>query len=347
MMAETMKAIAVLRAGEISVVTDVPKPKPKPYEALVKIHTCGFCNGTDMQIINGTITEAEGLKPYPTVLGHEACGEAIELGAKVRHIAIGDRFVRPDTPYWYGKYSCTHGNMAEYAVAIDRKAMEEDGLPFDSFPSEENCGRIPGDISFEDGAVVLSLLECLSAVRNFHLQAGMDVLVYGAGPMGLGIVACLNAIGVRKIVLIDAVESRLNYACKHFSVNQTINIANDSVANCIEKNSFDAVLDVVGSSRILLEGTLFLKKGGILCGMGVLHKDDALINVRQLQNNTVLHMLNMPYKRMAHIDDLVEMIRHKKINLKDFYTHVLPAEEIKECLRLVKSKEALKVVLTF
>ena len=344
---KNMKAIAVVKPGKTLIVNDVLKPEIKEYEALVRIRTCGFCNGTDMQIINGTITEEEGLKAYPTLLGHEGCGEVIKLGSKVRNIKIGDKFIRPDTPYNYGKYTCTYGNMAEYAVATDRQAMKEDGIPEKQIPSDANCTKIPDEITFEDGAVMLSLLECYSAVKNFRLQPGMDVLVFGAGPMGLGVVGCLNAIGAGKVVLVDAVEERLAYAREHFNVDRTINITTEKIEDVVERCTFDAVMDLVGSSKVLMEGTHYLKQGGTLCGMGVLRKDDALINVTKLQNNTSLHMLNLPYRRMNYINEITDLIQQGKIHLKHFYSHVLPAEEIEECLRLINSKEALKVVLTF
>jgi len=271
----------------------------------------------------------------------------VELGPKVRHIQLGDRFIRPDTPYAYGQYTCTFGNMADYAVAIDRQAMREDGVPEADMPSQENCGKIPRDISFEDGAVILSLLECYSAIRNFRLQAGMDVLIYGAGPMGLGVAGCLKAIGAHSVTMVDTAAERLQYARDHFDVDGTVNVSQEKLEDVAHKHSFDAVMDLVGSTKILLEGTQYLKQGGVLCGMGVLRKDDALLDATRLQNNTSLHMLNFPYQRLFYMDELTALIQQGKLVPRHFYSHVLPAEEIDECIRLIKTKEALKVVLRF
>ena len=66
-----MKAAAVLGTEDVQIVDNVPIPQPGPYEALVRVHACGFCNGTDFQIIRGTLPAHEGMKPFPTLLGHE------------------------------------------------------------------------------------------------------------------------------------------------------------------------------------------------------------------------------------------------------------------------------------
>ena len=94
---EYMKAIAVMGPNDIRVVDDVPKPVLGDYEALVKVHACGFCNGTDMQIITGTGGDlGNSVSIYPTVLGHEGAGEVVAVGKKVRHIHVGERWLHPN-----------------------------------------------------------------------------------------------------------------------------------------------------------------------------------------------------------------------------------------------------------
>ena len=345
-MSEYMRGVVAVEPGRVELRSDIPMPQPKDYECLVRIHTCGFCNGTDMQIIHGTITEEEGMMPFPTLLGHEGVGEVIAIGNKVRHIQLGDRFIRPDTPKWYGKYSCTSGTMAEYAVATDRQAMIEDGVPAELMPDEGKCEKIPNDICFEDGAVMLSLLECISAVHNFGLTGDMRVLIYGAGPMGMGVAAYLKILGAQ-VVLVDGIAERLEYAREQFGIEKTVNFREAPLAEQYEKHSFDAVIDLVGSTKILAEGTDYLRQGGTLCSMGVLKMTDAVLNVTKLQNNTRLHMLNFPYQRMNYMPELVRLIHEGKIVPRKFYSHVLPAEQIEDCVKLIQEKKALKVVLSF
>lgn len=345
-MKKAMRGVVVTSAGHVALARDIPMPVLQDYQSLVRIHTCGFCNGTDMQIINGTITEAEGLMPFPTILGHEGACEVIEIGNKVRHVFSGDRFIYPDTPKWCGPYSCTFGTMAEYSVVYDRQAMLEDGVAPELIPTDNRCCKFPNDISFEDGAVLLSLLECISAVHNFRLGADMDILIYGAGPMGMGVANYLRILGAR-VVLVDGVQERLDYAQKNFGIERIVNFNTMELADLYPKQSFDAVIDLVGSSKVLLEGTAYLRQGGKLCSMGVLKKTDSTLNLALLQNNTCLHMLNFPYLRMTYMDELIGMIHNGILNPRLFYSHVLPAEQISDCVELIRSKRALKVVISF
>lgn len=344
---ETMRGVAVLEAGKAAFVDDIPMPVPGDYECLVKVHTCGYCNGTDTQIIKGAITEAEGMMPFPTILGHEGVGEIITVGKKVRYLHVGEHYLRPDTPKWYGRYSCTYGTMAEYALAADRRAMIEDGVPADQMPDEGKCERIPEDIPYEDAAVMLSLLECISAVHNFGIEPDMSVLIFGAGPMGLGVANYLRIRGTKQIVLVDGIRERLDYARERFGIEETVDISTEKLSARYPLHSFDIVMDIVGLTSVLMEGTDYLKQGGKLCSMGVLSVNDSTLNVAKLQNNTCLHMLNFPYQRMDYLGELVELVHGGKLRLKDFYSHVLPANRIRDCAEMIRSKSALKIVLSF
>lgn len=340
-----MKAVAVIEPGTARVVDDVPEPVLQDYQSLVKIHTCGFCNGTDMQIINDTIGGPDKPAWFPTILGHEGCGEVVETGRKVRYVHPGDKFIRPDRAADYGKYSVTFGNMAEFAVATDRKAMLEDGFRPDQLPSDNNCGKIPDYVSFEDGAVALSMLECISAVHNFGITAAKKVLIYGAGPMGLGVAGYLKAKGA-EVTMVDRNPARLEYADHQIGL-RTINTSVADIHSELGEERFDAVVDIVGHSSILMEGTNFLVQGGKLCGMGVLKVSDNGFDVHKMQNNTSFHFLNFPYRRLYYMDEMASLIEAGKLVLSDYYTDVMPAEDILKCIDMIKTQQALKVVLTF
>lgn len=96
-----------------------------------------------------------------------------------------------------------------------------------------------------------------------------------------------------------------------------------------------------------MEGSFLLRPGGKLCSLGVLKKAERDIPVTRLQNNICLHMLNQPWGEYAIMDETADLIATGKINAKDFYSHVVYFEEIDYALELVRSKEALKVVLSF
>lgn len=351
-MRKTMKAIAVLEADKVVVVDDLTKPVPGDYEALVKIRSCGFCNGTDFHIIDGSLTKAEGLGEYPTILGHEACGDIVELGPKVRHLKVGDRCIHPIN-YPDEKYTMTYGNMCEYALIPDHKAMLEDGYKEEDLPFNgnkligigPNFAIISPEIDPIDGGALLSLCECYGSAKDFGIGEGASVLVYGCGPMGLGSIRVMKALGAARIVAVDGLDDRLKMAVNKMGADQAINFTKVDLAETLNGEKFDFVYDAVGSISILECGSHFLKPGGKVCGLGVVGVGKDLLNIHNVQNNVSVHIHMQPHKRFSHMEELVEMVLAGKIDPKDFYSHVLPMEEIHKAMELVKNKQCLKVII--
>ena len=351
-MADTMKAIAVLDKNQVAVIDDIPIPVPGEYEALVKIHSCGFCNGTDFHIIDGSLTKAEGLGDYPTILGHEACGDIVALGSKARHLKIGDRYVHPIN-HPTEKYTMTYGNMCQYALVPDHQSMLEDGCSQDELPfngndligREPNFVKIPKEIDPIDGGVLLSMCECLGSVKDFGIGEGASVLVYGCGPMGLGSIRVMKSLGAARVVAVDALDDRLETAVTKMGADKGINFTKVDLVGALSGEKFDFVYDAVGSVSILESGSHFLKPCGKMCGLGVISAGKDLLNIHNLQNNVSYHVHMQPYKRFSFMPELTDMILSNKIDPKDFYSHVLPMDEIHQAMELVRTKQCLKVIL--
>ena len=343
---EYMKAVAVMSENDVRLVDDVPKPKIGDYEVLVKVHTCGFCNGTDMQIITGAGgNHGNSLSSYPTILGHEGAGEVIAVGKKVRHIKVGERWVHPNLyPDVGNGYTKTHGGMAQYGMVSDNLAMLEDGYTEADFPWVRQH-RFPNTISYEDAGVLLSLAESHSAAKNFGVTEGTEVLIYGSGPMGIALSLFCRLQGGR-VTQVDKIQERLELSQRIAGTEHIINSAKIDVATALNGKKFDIAIDIVGFTDILYEASQHLKPGGKVGSMGVLRNQDLLVDTTRLQSNTCLHMLNFPYGEYDIMDETISLIEEGKVNPKDFYSHVLPYEKIHEAIQLTASKQAFKVVLT-
>lgn len=353
-MPEFMKAVAVTAQNKVEIVHDLPKPVPGPYEALVKIHSCGFCNGTDFHIIDGSLTKGEGMGEYPTILGHEGCGDIVELGSKCRYLKMGARYIRPQLyAANAGKYSLTYGNMTQYALIPDHKAMLEDGIPESELPFYgsallgygSNFAEIPTDIDPVDGGVMLSLCECVGSVTDFGIGAGDSVLVYGCGPMGQASIYVMTALGA-KVVAVDGIDDRLEAVSKIPGVEQVINFTKEEVADALKGRKFEYSYDAVGSVGIVEASSHFLKPGGKVCGLGVISAGKDLLNLHNMANNTSYHVHMQPYQRFSYMPKTVEMVMSGKLNPKNFYSHSMPMEDVHKAMELVKNKQCLKVILT-
>lgn len=339
-----MRGIAATGNGGVELVRDVPVPEIGPYEALVRMKSCGFCNGTDFHIIRGEMSVE--VDSFPTLLGHEGVGDIVELGSKVKNYKIGDRIMNPIIRIMPGtKYGCTWGAMCDYGLVQDQKAMIDDGVEESRLNQRQlECVQIPSDFDVIDGGCLITLNECFSAAKNFDV-AGKDVLVYGAGPMGLATMKYMRYLGAKTIVAIDGVEERLELAKTLSGVDETINYTKVDKKEALEGRLFDRVIDIVGLTSILLEGSHLLRPYGIVGSMGVLRNSDAVVDVTKLKNNTLLQMLNFPYGQYDITAENIELMRKGIINPKDFYSHVRGLDDIQEVVQLVADKKAVKVIL--
>ena len=176
-----MKAVALPGPGHVELV-DLPVPEIRPYECLVRVLACGFCNSTDLKTIDDHLGSPV---PFPVILGHEGVGEVVEVGPRVRNWKTGDRMTNPHGRLPAdGGYNRYWAGMVEYAVVQDHEVMREMGLPESEFVGGA-ARRIPEAIDPADGGVILMLAEAYSALDNFGFRPGMDVLIYGDGPVGL------------------------------------------------------------------------------------------------------------------------------------------------------------------
>jgi len=183
-------------------------------------------------------------------------------------------------------------------------------------------------------------------VRNFDIGPETDVLIYGAGPMGLALMQYMRIIGAKSVVAIDSVPGRLQKALDIAKVDEVHNFATENIDAALKGRLFDKVIDAVGLSSVLMEGTRRLRPFGMLCSLGVLKKGDSSVDLSYLKNNTRLQMLNFPYKEYEVLDENIRYIKEGRVNPKDYYSHVLPIEKIDEAIRLVRNKEAIKVIMT-
>ena len=338
------RAIVVFDRNNVEIIKDYPMPSIGSYECLVQIKSCGFCNGTDYDIITNTMSAINF--NYPIVLGHENAGEVVEIGKNVKHIKIGNKFINCPGRLTAG-YSSGFGQMIEYAVITDLKSMQEDGL--DTNKLDRSCfisRQIPDDFDIIDAGVILTLTECYSAVLNFGVQ-NKDVLIYGSGPMGLAIMKFMRIVGAKSISVIDLNDERLALAKKIANVDLTINTKTQNIENILEDKMFDMVIDAVGSTSVIIEGSRRLKPYGIVGALGVLKSGDSTINLSNLKNNTLIHMLNFPFDQHDKTSAIVDMIERIELDPHDFYSHTYPIEQIHEAINMVRNKKALKIILTF
>src|SRR4051812_12918235 len=254
-----MKVSVVTAPGETQVI-DAPKPTVGPADVLVKIRACGIC-GTDALFISmGGIPGRDGGMP----LGHEPAGEIVEVGSNVAGIALGDHVVinpmaAPGGIIGNGGAS---GALSEYLLIED--AVRGTSLEV-----------IPDHIPFEVAALNEPMAVARHGVNRCKPRRGDKVVVFGAGPIGLGAVLAFRSLGASHVVVVDLVAARLEKALK-IGADAVINSAEeDVVARLVElhgngdsmhpgRSGTDVYLDAAGAKAVIDTVLGAAKKGATL-----------------------------------------------------------------------------------
>ena len=205
-------------------VKDIPMPKVKPTEVLIKVKACGVC-GSDMHFYE---TDQDkyilypGLTKFPAALGHEFSGQVVEIGKEVTDLKVGD-MVTAEEMVWCGHcIPCRNGYpnqclnleeigftingaFAEY-IAIDAKLCWKLNAIRDLLGNEEKA--------YEAGALVEPTSVAYNGIfeRAGGFRPGAYVTVFGTGPIGLGSIALCKAGGAAKVIAFDVSPNRRELA---------------------------------------------------------------------------------------------------------------------------------------
>lgn len=251
-----MKTIVCESPGELKLV-ERPVPVAAAGEVLLRVRRIGLC-GTDMHIFRGT----QPYLQYPRVMGHELSGEVVSAPAG-SGLAAGDPvYVMPYLSCGTcvacrrGKTNCCtrievlgvhrDGGMAEYLALPVRFVFRTDG------------------ISLDEAAMLEFLAIGAHAVRRAAVQPGQDVLVVGAGPIGIA-VALFAQLGGGRVTVLDAREDRLAFCRAALGIERTVAVGEGdkaALAALTDGEFHDAVFDATGNAKAMERGLEFVAHGG-------------------------------------------------------------------------------------
>ncbi len=265
-----MKALAKLHAQEgIWMVTDAPIPEPGHNDLLIKIRKTAIC-GTDIHIYNWDDWSRKTI-PVPMIVGHEYVGEVVAIGQEVRGFSIGDRVSGE------GHITCghcrncragrTHLCRNTIGVGVNRQGCFAEYLVIPAF----NAFRIPDNISDELAAIFDPFGNAVHTALSFDL-VGEDVLISGAGPIGIMAAAVCKHVGARNVVITDINDYRLELA-RTMGVTRAVNVAHEDLRAVMRElgmtEGFDVGLEMSGAPpafRTLLE---VMNHGGRIALLGI------------------------------------------------------------------------------
>ncbi|MFE0698785.1 L-threonine 3-dehydrogenase [Streptomyces sp. NPDC058872] len=268
-----MKALVKLKAEPGLWLTDVPEPETGPGDVLIKVKRTGIC-GTDLHIRSWD-GWAQKTIATPLTIGHEFVGEVVSVGRDVTDVAVGD-LVSGEGHLVCGKCrNCLAGRRhlcrATIGLGVGRDGAfaEYVALP----ASNVWVHRVPVDLDV--AAIFDPFGNAVHTALSFPL-VGEDVLVTGAGPIGIMAAAVAKHAGARSVVITDVSEERLALARKT-GVTLALNVAEQTIADGQRtlglKEGFDVGLEMSGNPHAMRDMVANMTNGGKIAMLGLPSED--------------------------------------------------------------------------
>lgn len=338
-----MKTLVVNKDGSLEV-REIPKPSYNEKQALVKTISCGICNGTDAKLIHRTFKGVE-MDQYPLMLGHEAVGEVVEIGAEVTGYKVGDKvllpFVDADEKL-YGELGSAWGSYSEYAVVNDVKAFGDGKAPECAYAQTV----LPDYVDPVDAAMIVTLREVLSSIKRFGIQANNSVAVFGCGPVGLTFIRFMSILGVHPILAFDvkdekigeALEKGADYAFNSKSCDPKTEIRR------ICPDGVQFVLDAVGMLPLINQSMEYVCDGGKMCCYGIAPQCSMELDWSKAPYNWQLQFQQFPSKveEGEATNQVLSWIRSGIIDLKDYISDYFAFDEILDAFEKLERREISK-----
>jgi threonine 3-dehydrogenase len=266
---KTMKALVKQKPEAGIWMNEVPFPSVGHNDVLIKIIKTAIC-GTDIHIYNWDAW-AEKTIPVPMAIGHEFVGIVTEIGSEVRGLKEGDRVSAE------GHITCGHCRNCRagkrhlcrntIGVGVNRPGCFAEYL---SVPAS-NVFRVPGTIEDDIAAIMDPFGNAAHTALSFDL-VGEDVLITGAGPIGIMAVAIARHVGARFVVITDVNDYRLDLA-RQMGASAAINVTQTSIVDTERelgmREGFDVGLEMSGNIQAFRDMLQVMNYGGKVAILGI------------------------------------------------------------------------------
>ncbi len=338
-----MKALAKLKAEPGIWMTDVPEPEVGHNDLLIKIRKTAIC-GTDVHIYNWDHWSQENV-PVGLVTGHEYVGEVVGIGQEVNGFKIGDRVSGE------GHITCGHCRNCRagrrhlcrntQGVGVNRAGAFAEYLVIPAF----NAFKLPDEVTDEMAAIFDPFGNAVHTALSFNMVAE-DVLITGAGPIGIMAAAVAKHVGARNIVITDINDFRLDLA-KQMGASRTVNVARESLTDVMTQigmnEGFDVGLEMSGVPSAFRSMLSSMNHGGKIAMLGIppeqMGIDWSKIIFKGLELKGIYgrEMFETWYKMAGLIQS--------GLDLKPIITHHFGVDDFQEGFDVMRSGQSGKVIL--
>lgn len=340
-----MKALAKLKAETGIWMTDAPEPVLGHNDLMIKIRKTAIC-GTDVHIYNWDEWSQKTI-PVPMVVGHEYVGEVVAIGQEVRGFSLGDRVSGE------GHITCghcrncragrTHLCRNAVGVGVNRPGCFAEYLVIPAF----NAFKIPDNIPDELAAIFDPFGNAVHTALSFDL-VGEDVLITGAGPIGIMAAAVCRHVGARHVVITDVNEYRLALA-RQMGVTRAVDISRESLSEVMAElgmtEGFDVGLEMSGAPPAFRSLLQAMNHGGRIALLGIppsemsIDWNQVIFKGLFIKGIYGREMFETWYKMAA--------LLQSGLDLSPIITHQFPIDAFQQGFDTMRSGQSGKVILNW
>jgi threonine 3-dehydrogenase len=331
------------RKPGIWLVEDAPVPEVGVHDVMIRIRKTAIC-GTDVHIYNWDAWSQKTI-PVPMVVGHEYFGVVEKVGAEVEAFSPGDRVSGEGHITCGFCRNCRAGrrHLCRHAigVGVNRPGAFAEFLVLPA----ENVYRIPDDIPDEVASIFDPYGNAAHTALSFDL-VGEDVLVTGAGPIGVMAAAIARHVGARNVVVTDVNEYRLALARK-LGATRTVHVPQEDLRRVMEeigmKEGFDVGLEMSGNGPAFRQMLEVMNHGGRIALLGIMPGPEAVDWNQIVFKGLFLkgiygrEMFETWYKMVAMLQS--------GLDISAVVTHRFPIARFQEAFDVMRSGQSGKVVL--
>ncbi len=340
-----MKSLVKAKAEKGIWLQDTPKPEVGHNDLLIKIRKTAIC-GTDMHIYNWD-EWSQNTIPVPMVVGHEYVGEVVELGQEVRGFEIGDRVSGE------GHITCGHCRNCRAGrrhlcrnttgVGVNRPGAFAEYLVIPAF----NAFKIPHNISDELAAIFDPFGNAVHTALSFDL-VGEDVLITGAGPIGIMAAAVARHVGARHVVITDINPYRLALA-KKMGATRAVDVSKESLKEVMHElgmsEGFDVGLEMSGVPAAFRDMLDNMNHGGKVAMLGI-PPSDVAINWNQVIFKGLV-IKGIYGREMFETWYKMASLLQSGLDLSPIITHQYDIDDFQQGFEQMGSGESGKVILNW
>ena len=338
-----MKALVKAKAEPGIWLEDIAKPKISHNDVLIRIRKTAIC-GTDLHIYNWD-EWAQHTIPVPMAIGHEFVGEIDAIGSEVTGVAIGDRVSGEGHITCGYCRNCRAGrrhlcrNMK--GVGVNRPGCFAEYLSIPAF----NTFKLPDSITDDIASMLDPLGNATHTALSFDL-VGEDVLITGAGPIGIMAAGIARHAGARYVVITDVNDYRLDLARK-MGATKALNVTRDSIEQAMSElgmiEGFDVGLEMSGNPQAFRDMLRVMLHGGRIAMLGIppgemsINWEEVIFKGLVIKGIYGREMFETWYKMSSMLQSGLDM--------SPVITHHMLADDYLEAFKIMKTGKSGKVIL--